>query len=252
MSVPDLDVLWFAARTAEKLGRPLDAIDFLCTMITANPVVTAYIADMFIRLFLQALEANAKLFRLIESNIPANSYAHRMVLGGALGSLRVEQFKFCEKIEFIIRYKMVNAGNIPPLQVLFFKTLGDTYTHMEPFLDGNGREQRLAAAKDSYEAGIAIASKFNLNETCPQYLRCVLNWTVFQRTRLRRTDEAARPLFLAYSKAMKEFHQVPPEDRAEVAAVMELMRSNLASWTAADEPERPVVQSSDKAKPKKK
>jgi hypothetical protein len=169
-----------------------------------------------------------------------------------LSRLTSEQFAFHDRVESLIRSKILVPANPPPIHVLFLKALGDTYAQLDPFLTATTREQRLRAAKESYEAALDLAGKSGLVPCSPYYLRTILNWSVFQRTRLLRSEAAIEPLFAAYSEAMRKLATMPDRERPEAAAVLELMRSNLTSWMADEEPSDPTPPARTRSKSKSK
>jgi hypothetical protein len=193
---------------------------------------------MFLRLFIQTLERNATIFRKIEKELPPTPSNRRRLLSEALARIRIEQFTFHDKIAGIIRSRVLAAANPAPIIVLFLKSMGDAYIYLEPFVDATTREGRLRAARGSYQAALEAAQAKGLSSTNPQYLKTVLNWSVFQRTKFPQED-AVTPLYTAYAEAMRHFPTATDDDKPESAAVLELMRSNLASWMVDEEPAQP-------------
>jgi hypothetical protein len=193
---------------------------------------------MFFRVFLQVLEREAIFFRKVENGMPETPSIGRRVLSDVLTRLRIEQLALHDKVVAIIKTKLLTAANPPQIQILCHKTIGDAYTQLEPFLEDTNADARALVAKQSYEAALEIARVNEVKVTDPHYLRTVLNWAVFQRRKLLREQTTTGWLFTIYADAMRTFSMVGEEP--QTAAVLELIRTNLVSWMADEEPAAPL------------
>jgi 14-3-3 protein epsilon len=230
----DTDALFFVAKTASAIGRPFDSLRFLCDLMALDAPARADAHVLLQQLFPSVLEANSKWIATVEETIRARAGVGSIAYVRALEQYHTrlcrEQVALYDRVVAAVGSRALAKLDAPPHEIRCHKMIADAFRIISAALDKDQRTEHLMTAREHYQTAVAIAEA-KLGKLSPLYIRCVLNWTTFQMKALSLKDDATRLLYDTYSQTMRAINTVPETDRPEVSAVLELMRSNLASWT---------------------
>jgi hypothetical protein len=230
----DPDALLFAARTAERIGRLQDAVTFATQAALVKTPVAPELIPVIIHMFTSLFESNASVVKFLqdkrEAQVAAKSIPKCKMIDQALTKLEKEQYALRLEYEKLMKQRLLVAIKEGPLLYDLLKSLADGHRYVINYVQKADRAELLSMVKDSYEKALQTARSL-FGVTSLKSLQCTLNFCTFQYRYLNQKDEAVSLLFQAYGQAMREIHEIPPDEHPEIVAVMELMRSNLASWS---------------------
>lgn len=137
---------------------------------------------------------------------------------------------FCREILSLVDQQLKLNGNL--LHRIAFGTLsGDVYSALERVASGDGRVLMLGDAYKAYQAAFDEA-KSELPAIDRYRLKLALDFSIFYYVDLNSPDRACHLAKQAFDDAIDELESVPPEQKAEVADLMQQLRDKLTLWTS--------------------
>lgn len=131
--------------------------------------------------------------------------------------------------------------------VYYHKMKGDYLRYKAEYKDGSEKqsiaEEALVAYKNAYERAAELAS------TDPVRLGLALNFSVFYYEILDQPKNACELANSAFDGAMSDLNDLSENEYKDSALIMQLLRDNLALWTADQPLSRPIHQDEDAIKP---
>ena len=131
--------------------------------------------------------------------------------------------------------------------VYYHKMKGDYLRYKAEYKNGSEKEsiseEALAAYKSAHERSTELAS------TDPVRLGLALNFSVFYYEILNQPKNACKLANSAFDGAMTDLDDLPENEYKDSALIMQLLRDNLALWTADQPLNQPIDQDDDDIKP---
>eukprot|EP00435_Cladocopium_sp_Y103_P069630 s1104_g33.t1 len=134
----------------------------------------------------------------------------------------------CNDIIKILDSDLVPKAVSSEAKVFYLKMRGDYYRYLAEFTDGSQRDAYAAAAHESYQTANELAVP--LPPTHPIRLGLALNFSVFYYEVYKYTDKACQLAKEAFENAMGDLDSLDAEQYKDSAAIMQLLRDNLALW----------------------
>lgn len=134
----------------------------------------------------------------------------------------------CNDIIKILDSDLVEKAVSSEAKVFYLKMRGDYYRYLAEFTDGIQRDQYAGAAHESYQTANELAVP--LPPTHPIRLGLALNFSVFYYEVYKYTDKACQLAKEAFENAMGDLDSLDAEQYKDSAAIMQLLRDNLALW----------------------
>lgn len=241
MTDGEIDALFFAARTAEKLKFKDHSVEFLKTIISKRPVLRENIIEFYVMIYTSIFEEYDNAIKKVQSIIDNTKVGAKLYQMRALQQVRSDLQNKIISIhnEFVdqIKNTLIENNDDPVCQYLLLKSIGDSYKLVGVHIKGDILKSKIQDALESYELAVQIAEK-QIGPTDPKYLRAVLNWTAFQYVFMKIRDKPTNVLFKCYQQGMSLIDEVPKEKCPEYCAVLELMKRNMAAWTLNEEEDK--------------
>jgi len=227
MSVRDQNV--FMARLAEQAERYEDMVEFMRRVAIVPQELSLDERNLLSVAYKNSVGARRQAWRAI------HTYMQKMASDHAMGEIaayrrRVED-ELNEKCNDII--KILDSDLVPKAvsseaKVFYLKMRGDYYRYLAEFTDGPQRDEYAHAAHESYQTANELAVP--LPPTHPIRLGLALNFSVFYYEVYKYTDKACQLAKEAFENAMGDLDSLDAEQYKDSAAIMQLLRDNLALW----------------------
>jgi len=142
--------------------------------------------------------------------------------------------KICDTILGLLDSKLIGKASRGESQVFYQKMKADYCRYIAELTDGNAKSKAAESADAAYAEAAAVAEK-DLAVTHPIRLGLVLNYSVFMYEVLSNPDEACKMARTAFEDAIAELDSVAEDSYKVSTLIMQLMRDNVALWTADQE-----------------
>eukprot|EP00438_Fugacium_kawagutii_P021053 Skav211585 [mRNA] locus=scaffold393:7723:13231:+ [translate_table: standard] len=229
MSVRDQNV--FMARLAEQAERYEDMVEFMRRVAIVPQELSLDERNLLSVAYKNSVGARRQAWRAIHTYMQKMASASDPAVAEiAMYRRRVED-ELNEKCNDII--KILDSDLVPKAvsseaKVFYLKMRGDYYRYLAEFTDGPQRGEYANAAHESYHTANELAVP--LPPTHPIRLGLALNFSVFYYEVYKYTDKACQLAKEAFENAMSDLDSLDAEQYKDSAAIMQLLRDNLALW----------------------
>ncbi|OHT07598.1 14-3-3 protein [Tritrichomonas foetus] len=230
------DDLFFLAELAKKLNFPEGSLEFLNQIIKTNPSLEPNVQKFYIDLYFEFFRSYVNVLRKIQEKIDAQ--------GMKLGQIKLLQtIRTRYETSFVnlhnsfidqVKNKLLSSVSDLNIQFSYLKAIGDSYQYISGHIKGETFTKKQNEAKESYEHALKIAN-MEFQHSDPRYLRIVLNWAVFQYRFLKLKESPTKQLFKCYQESLNLLEKVDLEKRMEFCSIMELIKTNMSTWSTKPE-----------------
>jgi 14-3-3 protein beta/theta/zeta len=215
----DADSAFFKARTAERIGRLQDSVEFMSQLLTSGQKPQPGWRSFYVELFSAIFERYSKDIRLISEHLTDSIVADNVSFGRVIQNLlaRVQNEVASTHVRFLQLATMYLLAGDTHLRekIQLHKLIGDSFRFVADSSGRDSRENARNQARDSYEAALRL-SKQEYGQNSEQYLGLLVNWTAFQYKYLGQREQAVELLFATYSRMMSSLGENPPGHFAEI------------------------------------
>mmetsp|Transcript_481 Transcript_481/g.908 ORF Transcript_481/g.908 Transcript_481/m.908 type:complete len:252 (-) Transcript_481:33-788(-) len=230
MSIRDQNV--FMARLAEQAERHEDMVEFMRRVATVPQELSLEERNLLSVAYKQSVGARRQAWRAIHTYLQKSALPQAVEhIANYRRQVEDELNEKCNDIIKILDSDLLPKAESEEAKVFYLKMKGDYYRYLAEFTDGPQRGSFANAAHDSYVAAneVAIAT---LPPTHPIRLGLALNFSVFYYEVYKYTDKACALAKEAFDNAMTDLDSLDAEQYKDSAAIMQLLRDNLALWQA--------------------
>ena len=153
----------------------------------------------------------------------------------------------CQDILSLLDDSLIPKVSQNEATVYYHKMKGDYLRYKAEYKDGSEKqsvaEEALVAYKLAHERSAELAS------TDPVRLGLALNFSVFYYEILNQPKNACKLANSAFDGAMSDLNDLSENEYKDSALIMQLLRDNLALWTADQPLNQPIGQDDDDIKP---
>eukprot|EP00928_Gymnodinium_smaydae_P052831 TRINITY_DN36983_c0_g1_i1.p2 TRINITY_DN36983_c0_g1~~TRINITY_DN36983_c0_g1_i1.p2 ORF type:complete len:291 (-),score=67.18 TRINITY_DN36983_c0_g1_i1:59-826(-) len=137
----------------------------------------------------------------------------------------------CMDILEVLRDSLIPKSTDPESVVFYNKLKGDYLRYMAEFTTGELHSRYAQEAHDAYHAASDVATT-SLPPTNPVRLGLALNFSVFYYEVFSAPEKACLIAKAAFNEAMNVMDLMTPDEQNDSTMIMQLLRDNLALWTA--------------------
>jgi len=218
------------ARLAEQAERFEDMVEFMRRVATVPQELSLDERNLLSVAYKNSVGARRQAWRAI------HTYLQKMATTDAMAEIeayrrRVEEElnEKCHDIINILDTYLLPAAGADEAKVFYLKMRGDYYRYLAEFTDGDQRGAYANSAHESYKSANDLAVT-SLPPTHPIRLGLALNFSVFYYEVYKVTETACALAKEAFENAMGDIEALDTEQYKDSAAIMQLLRDNLALW----------------------
>ena len=229
------DMLWFIVRVTERIERYDECYQMVMALVAVDSDVNAHRRSMSIAVIKVLLEQNfgaLKKFRnaLMEKKLQSNAIKARV--NEMIANTEREQVMVHERFVNLLGETFMKSAADPKDQYQLHKEIGDSFVYVADVLKGEAKTKMAKRCHESYDAAIKLADQC-YGKSSFEYLASMLNYCVLEYKHMNMRDHPKSLLSSVFFHAMKNTKDMAPN----ALAVLQLIRSNVASWSHAAEEE---------------
>ena len=228
------DILWFTARIAEKTERYTECCEMVKALAAVDPHAIEH-RDLVICSMKKQLESNLSTLSKLKQSITDKKFQSSNVQAKVkqfITTIQQEQEHLHADFLKILIDIFLKATEDPKDQYQLNKEIGDSFLYVADILKDDARSSTIQTCHNCYEAAVRLADSF-YGKSSFQYLSVVLNYCAFEYKHMNLRDHPKTIISGVYFQAMKNTSSMS----ADALSILQLIRSNVASWTHVKEEE---------------
>ncbi|XP_033096877.1 14-3-3 protein homolog 1-like [Anneissia japonica] len=226
------------ARYSEQAERYDDMKDAMKSVVQAGEPLSSEERNLLSVAYKNVCGARRSAWRVANTlKRSATSELQRKVADDMRVKIENELEKICDEVLDLIRQCLEHSQDDNELRTFFNKMQGDYYRYRVEVADSNDEIHKtlVQKAKDAYEKAMEAAKE--LATTHPVRLGLALNFSVFYFEIEDNKTEACQMAKTAFDEAIADIDHVSEDTYKDSTLIMQLLRDNLALWSADDEAE---------------
>lgn len=240
----------YLARLSEQSERYEDMIRYMKQVAQINAELTVEERNLLSVAYKNVAGARRASWRMVSSieqrRDSKSVEKHATHISQYRETIEKELTNICEDVLAVLDHHLIPAAQTAESKVFYHKMRGDYQRYMAEYLSGETRQKAITAAHEAYRLASDLAVS-QLPSTHPIRLGLALNYSVFYYEILSETKNACSLAKRAFDDAIAELDNLPEESYKDSTLIMQLLRDNLALWTAdsssdiKEEPMEPAV-----------
>ena len=227
--------LVYMAEVAEQTERFDQMILYVKSIIKINTDLTSRERNFFSVAYKNLVSSKRTSWRVlssIEKKEEEKKSEKKQLLKEFKSSLEKELGDICAEVLDILETKLLKSEkNTDESLIFYLKMQGDYYRYITEFSTGNKRKEAVEKANEAYKRAMDIAET-SLSTVNPTRLGLALNYSVFYYESMGNPNTACTIARDAFDDAIKEIETLDSPDYKDSTIIMQLIRDNLALWTA--------------------
>jgi 14-3-3 protein epsilon len=228
------DVALFMAQVLDQTDRYQDMMNFMKRVVELNPALSVDERNLLAVSYKNVLTPRRnglQTLSAIASHMEGQATPNRIrEICDIRAGLEAEVQAICNQLIELVTSKLLPAATTPNARIFFEKLRADYYRYMCESISGEEQREIAAKAREAYGSAIDQA-KAVLKPASSLYLGLVLNYTVFLDEALHSRAEALEIANETYAEGSIAIQDANDEEKAEVSMLLDLLRSNINTWT---------------------
>lgn len=229
----------FMARMAEQAERYEDMVDYMCRVAQMGAELNMDERNLLSCAYKNYIGARRQAWRAVhtlEQREATKGPAILNLIRGYKSEVEAELNKRCTEILSVLAADLVPKASSPESKVYFLKMKGDYHRYLAEFAGPETHSKCASEAHNCYKQASELAIS-ELEPTHPTRLGLALNFSVFYYEVFGSPAKACMLSKAAFDDAMGVMDTLEEEQYRDSAQIMQLLRDNLALWTAGMAPE---------------
>jgi len=229
----------FMARLAEQAERFEDMVEFMGRVARMGAELSNDERNLLSVSYKNYIGARRQAWRAVntlEQREAKKGPAILALIQGYKTKVEEELNARCNEILSLLGQELVPKASSKEARVFFLKMKGDYHRYLSEFASPEVHSKCSSEAHDSYHKATEIATT-ELAPTHPTRLGLALNFSVFYYEVYSSPEKACMLAKAAFDDAMNVMDGLDEDQYRDSAQIMQLLRDNLALWTADMHPE---------------
>ena len=224
----------FLAKVAEQAERYEDMLIFLKPVIQKAdelPIEERNLVSVAYKNLSGSKRTAWRALTAIEENPKYEKYHEKTK--AYKSKIEEELKKICKDVVNTIDNSLLKNAKSAEAKVFYLKMKADYYRYTSEVCAGKELEEVSLKANSAYEDAKKVAG--TLPPTDPVRIGLALNFSVFLYEIRKHTKEACEMAKIAFDEAIPGLQDLEEDKYKDAAAIMQLLKDNLALWTAEQE-----------------
>jgi 14-3-3 protein epsilon len=227
----------FLSRLADQSGRYEDMVDHVNRLVTVGQELTLDERGLFSLAYRNTVGARRSAWRALAA------LEHKEASTGGIRGEKAQQIrsyrqqieeeisKYCKQIIALIDATIIPSLTTLENKVFYYKLKGDYTRYIAEITAGEEHRMAVENTHECYKIASDVALS-QLSPTHPTRLGLALNFSVFYYEILNSPERACLLAKAAFDDALAVMDGLDEDSYKDAATLMQLLRDNLALWTA--------------------